>query len=210
MKKLLAVLMAMMLWASWSLAARITESTDASLWTFGTNVPELGNGARGDGSTGAYHHLPAGTSPYYCMAASAGEGAVDFWIYDPAKCLQDPDPGYGANGCGWGLQNPSLQAITVGIHRATYNAGCLGYEPWSTIEPNSPWWFKDGIRGSWNVPFSAGWYKWTVNGTWNDITFTIYNVAYYQTDGNGPGFPPSDLTTGNCTQIFTGTYGDVA
>jgi hypothetical protein len=205
MKKLLAVLAVVMLCAGWS-SARITESIDAGLWSFGPNVPELGNGARGDASSGAYHHLLVGTSSYYCLVANAGQGSVEVWIYDPAKCLQNPDPGYGLHGFGWGLQNPALQAITVGMHRASYCGGCIGYNPWSTIAPTSPWWFKDGIRGSNNVPFTAGWYKWTINGTWNDITFTMYNVTYYEIDGPGNGgLPP---VTGNCAQTYSATWAD--
>jgi hypothetical protein len=86
------------------------------------------------------------------------------------------------------------------MNRSSWVGGCLGYNPWSTIDPTSPWWFKDGIRGSNNIPFTAGWYKWTINGTWNDITFTMYNVTYYEIDGPGNGgLPP---VTGNCAQTY--------
>jgi hypothetical protein len=126
---------------------------------------------------------------------------VEFWIYDPAKCMENTDPGYGANGPGWGLITPSLQAITVGIHRQSFCGGCLGYNPWSTIDPTSPIWFKDGLRGSAGVPFTAGWYKWTINGTWNDLTFTIYNVTYWVTDGPTHGGETAPVT-GDCAVTF--------
>jgi hypothetical protein len=92
-------------------AQRITESLDN--WTLGTNLPTIQSGTRSDGSTGNYHYLPVGTSPYYYMVVAEGEGQVEFWVYDPSKCLAAVDPGYGARGMGWGLYTSSYQAATI-------------------------------------------------------------------------------------------------
>ena len=198
MKKLFIALAVMMLCASWSLAAtaRITEDVDANLWSFGATPPELvASGNRGDG-TGAYHHLPIGTSPYYRSVIAAGEGSVTFWIYDPYVCTQDPPPaGVAAHGPMWGLSTPGSQCVTVGMWRRS-DIGCTAYKEWSSVAASDPWWFCDGTRGSSNVPFQAGWYKWSVAGTYTDVTFTVYNIAY---------IAQSVQITGDCTQTYDAT-----
>jgi hypothetical protein len=181
------------LWAFSFASAYITEALDN--WTLGPNQPTIQSGTRGDGSTGSYHYLPVGTSSYYYEVMSEGKGGVDFWIYDPGKCLADPDPGYGSNGPIWGLQNPLYQAMTVGIIRKTYIQGCRGYNVWSTVAPYSPWWFMEfyGLRGTDGAPFTAGWYRWGVSGTLDDITFTLYNVTNFE-NGVGPGYVVGDVS----------------
>lgn len=87
---------------------------------------------------------------------------------------------------------------TVGIFRQNSVAGCLGYYAWSTVAPNSPEWFKDGVRGSNSTSFSAGWYRWSVNGTYSDITFSLYDVDYDEIDGNG-GY---NLVHGNVIRTY--------
>jgi hypothetical protein len=179
-------------------AQRITETLD--YWTLGVNAPEIQSGARGDGTSGAYHHLLVGTNAYYYEVQYAGEGMVEFWVYDPFKCKSATDPGYGTNGMAWGLQTPLYQVIPVGDNRNSFLAGCLGYSPWA-FQSYALLWFKDGIRGANGVPWQAGWYKWLVNGQMDNITFTLCNVTYCITDGP----PNDDLTTGDCAQTYDAT-----
>jgi hypothetical protein len=177
-------------------AQRITESLDN--WTLGSSRPTIQNGTRGDGTNGSYHYLPVGTSAYYYEVQNAGEGSITFWIYDPAKCLQNPDPGYGTNGPRWGLQNPNYHAVSMGIYRPYYFAGCQGYVAWSTAGCYScQYWFKDGIRGADSTSFAAGWYKWKIDGTQDEISFTLHDVDYDSVDG--PGYT---LVHGNVNQIY--------
>jgi hypothetical protein len=200
-QKLLVLCAVVLLGVDLSFAQRVTEATDNG-WTFGPNQPVLRCGeTRADGSNGCYHYLPIGTSAYYYEVMTEGEGAVDFWIFDPFKCSANPDPGYGTQGPGWGLMNRSYIAMTVSINRASQVAGCLGYSPWSTAAPFSPYWFKDGIRGSNSVPWQSGWFRWTVDGTLDNITFTLHDVTYCITDGP----PDDDVTTGDCIQTYDAT-----
>jgi hypothetical protein len=171
-------------------------------------VPEIHTGTRADNTYGGYHYLPVGTSPYYYEVQTEGEGTVVFWVYDPGKCLQNLDPGYGDNGPQWGVINPLYQIMAMGISRQWFLAGCQGYKPWSSVSPYTPtpfwYWLKDGLRGANNVPWSPGWYKWRINGQMDNITFTLYNVTYCITDGP----PDDDTTTGDCAQTYDATsYG---
>jgi hypothetical protein len=68
--------------------------------------------------------------------------------------------------------------MCVGISRESFVQGCLGYEAWSTIAPNDPVWFYNGVRGSYSYSFNPGWYKWTITGTLNDISFIVYNIIH--------------------------------
>jgi hypothetical protein len=143
----------------------------------------------------------------YYEVMMEGEGLVDFWVYDPGNCLENPDPGYGTNGPRWGLQSPLYQSCSVGIGRATYVSGCLGYSPWSTVSPYSYTWYKDGLRASKDIPWTPGWYQWAVAGTWDNISFTIYNVTYYVIDKmvHDPG---DEIVTGDYIGTFDATtYG---
>jgi hypothetical protein len=180
-------------------AQRITESTDN--WTFGPNQPTIQSGTRGDGSSGSYHYQPVGTSAYCYEVASEGEGDVMFWIYDPGKCMANPDPGYGSNGPRWGLQNPLYQAMTVGISRPAYVSGCLGYSPWATVSPYSHYWFANGVRGSNGASFTPGWYKWRTEGLFDQITFTLYQT-YYELVDDGQH---DDIVFGNCSRAYDAT-----
>jgi hypothetical protein len=201
MQNVLTAAMAVLLCASLSFAQRITENV--ADWTFGPNLPTVQTGTRGDGSSGAYHYLPVGTSAYYYEVMIEGEGLVELWVYDPAKCMADPDPGYGTNGPRWGLQNPLYQSLSVGVGRPAYVAGCQGYSPWSTVSPYSYLWFKDGIRGSKGVSWTAGWWKWSLDGKFDNLVMTLYNVTYCIDDGP----PNDDLTTGDCVQTYDATTG---
>ena len=180
MKKMPVIILALTLLASLGFAQRITESLDS--WTLGTNTPEVSSGTRGDASSGGYIHVLVGTSPFYYEVMVEGEGIVDFWIYDPGNCLEDPDPGYGTSGPGWGLQSPLYQACVICINRKSYIAGCQGYSPWSTVSPYSPWWYVSGLRASSGVPYTAQWTRWSVHGTWDNITFGTYDIDYMGTD----------------------------
>ena len=186
-------------------AQRITESLDN--WTLGTNSPEISSGTRGDGSSGGYLHLLVGTSPMYYEVMVEGEGVIDFWVYDPGNCLENVDPGYGTAGPRWGVQSPLYQSISVGIGRPSYVSGCQGYSPWSTVSPYSYTWFKDGLRGSKDQPFTPGWYQWAINGTWDNCSFTLFNVTYFVEDK--PVHDPGDeMVTGDYTGIYDATsYG---
>jgi hypothetical protein len=203
MKRVILINLLVLTIINLSFALPITADVDAN-WTFGANLPELNTGTRGDGSTGAYHHLPIGTSPYYYKVITAGEGTVVFWIYDPYLCTQNPAPaGAAMHGPAWGVITPSAQCATICIDRSTSTKGCLGYSPWSSVAASSPGWFKDGIRGADNLPWQAQWWKWTVNGTYDAITFTLHNVSYYEIDGgNHGGLSP---VTGDCAQTYNST-----
>jgi hypothetical protein len=195
-------LLTVLMFAGLASAQRITESTEN--WTFGPNQPTLQSGTRGDGSTGNYHYLPVGTSAYYYEVATEGEGQIEFWVYDPFKCSANPDPGYGANGMRWGIQNGLYQALTVGDSRPDYVSGCIGYSPWATSTPYSHYWYKDGIRGANEIPWAAGWFKWTIDGMLDAATFTLHNVTYYPVDG-AAGRAANPAITGNCAQTYDAT-----
>jgi hypothetical protein len=177
-------------------SAYITDALDN--WTLGTTPPEISTGDRPTNDTGPYLHLLVGTSPMYYEIMTEGEGAVDFWIYDPGNCLEDPDPGYDVHGPVWGLQSPLYQSMNVGIIRKTYIQGCRGYNVWSTVAPYSPWWYREfhGLRATDDAPFTAGWFRWSINGTWDNTTFNLYNVAYFE---NGVG---SNMVTGDLSQTI--------
>ena len=178
-----------------------TFSEDLGDWILGTNEPDISTGTRGDGTTGDYVQVPVGTSPFYYEVMDEGEGSIQFWINDPGNCVENPNPGYPVRGPKWGLQTASYAALTVGIDRASQVGGCIGYSPWSTVSPYSPWWFKDGIRGSNDVPWSGGWTMWTVTGGWDNILFTVHDVDFLTTDGP----PHDDLEHGDCTQTYNAT-----
>ena len=186
MKKAAVLALVIALVTSLSFAQRITESLDN--WTLGTNAPEVSSGTRGDRSSGGYIHMLVGTSPMYYEVMVEGEDVVDFWVYDPGNCLENPDPGYGGNGPHWGVQSPLYQYGVVGIGRQSYIAGCLGYSPWSSVSPYSHWWFFDGARGSSDQPFTPGWFRWSINGTWDNMTVTLYDI-YYKGDIGGGSVP---------------------
>jgi hypothetical protein len=186
-------------------AQRITESLDN--WTLGPNQPTIQNGTRGDGSTGGYHYLPVGTSSYYYMVQTEGEGMVEFWVYDPSKCLAAVDPGYGARGMGWGLYTSTYQAAAITDDRASYVDGCRGYSPWSTSSPYSPWWFVSGVRGNGDVPWTAKWYKWTAAGTFDNITFTLYDVNYSSGGNIVMGNPSLTIDAASFGGSWSGLFG---
>lgn len=197
MKKLFTVILVITVtFFSISFAQSVSEAlTD---WVLGGTPPEIASGTRDDGTSGNYINAIVGCSPFYYEVESDGEGSVIFWLHDPGKCLENPDPGYGVRGPKWGLQNPSMAAVVVGIDRAEWAAGCLGYSSWTTVDVFSPWWFKDCLRGSHGCSFTPGWYKWTVTGTWDDISFTLHDVQYEIEDGP----PHDDYTFGDCTRIY--------
>jgi hypothetical protein len=195
MKKGLTLLFLSAIIAGASYAQRITESLDN--WTLGTNPPEISSGTRGDGSSGNYIHVLVGANPFYYEVMTAAEGLVDFWIYDPANCLEETDPGYGVRGPGWGLQSPLYQSAYITIDRSSWVSGCQGFSPWSTVSPYSPWWYISGLRGDGGVPYAAGWFRWSVSGTWDNITFSIYDVDYSANDqvAHGDVFRTYDATS---------------
>jgi hypothetical protein len=192
MKKVILSCVVVLLSFSLTSAAYITDAL--TYWTLGVNSPEISTGDRPTGDTGPYLHMLVGANAMYYEVMTGGEGSVDFWIYDPGKCLADPDPGYGVYGPVWGLLNPLYQAMTVGIIRKAYIQGCRGYNVYSTVAPYSPWWYMEfhGLRATDGAPFTPGWYRWSVNGTMDATTFTLYNITYFE-NGVGSNFVTGDL-----------------
>lgn len=192
MEKIAVLSLMFMFNASTLFSASITDNLTDPGWTFGIAKPEIVNGTRGDNTTGPYHHLPIGTSGYYWATGDSfgGEGSVTFWIFDPGHCISDTTTMFGT-GPSWGLQTLNNYWAVAGIYRigsgisfsGTYDSkgcGCNGYKIWSNITPNEVYWFKDGIRNTYNVSWNPGWYKWKVMGQWNEISWTLFNVTYYQ------------------------------
>ena len=117
-----------------------------------------------------------------------GEGSVTMWIYDAAQI----GPASG-NGPYWGLRSTDLgQVMVVGILRSSFMLN-VAYHPWSSVDPFSWSWFRDGVRGSYNVPFSAGWYKWTIDGTMSSITYTLHDVLAYACNGSPCRITPPEV-----------------
>jgi hypothetical protein len=188
-----------------ALAFHCPGACDFNCWTFGSNPPEIVC----DSSSDCYFHLLPGTPTLYYEVPIEGERCVEFWVYDPAKCLANPDPGYGNNGPAWGLVTSVYQVVAAGIFRQSYLAGCQGYKLWSTIAPITPQWFKDGLRGDGSFPWSAGWYKWTVCGTNSGITFTLNNVDYDSIDGAGVQLVRGDVSRAIDATSFGGDWASV-
>jgi hypothetical protein len=164
-----------------------SESFDG--WVLGTNEPEISSvRTLADGSTGPSIHVFVGASPfYYEVSDVGGEGSITFFIYDPGKCIETVDAGYGARGPMWGLQNTNHNTICVGITRVDYLSNCRGYGSCCNITApySSFWYFKDGLRNEYGTDWSLGWYKWTIDGSMDDITFTLHDVDYDSIDGSG-------------------------
>lgn len=196
-KNILGPILLICFFSNIAFASGITESLN--VWTFGLNQPQIDSGARGDGTMGRYHYLPVGTDAYYYEAPTTGEGSITFWVYDPGKCLSNPNPGFDWIGPMWGLRNQNSQALAVGIARQNYVAGCLGYSPWSTVAPDNPFWFHDGVRATNGIMWAPGWFKWDIDGKTNNISFTLYDVCY--DDGN----PGDDLICGPVTMSYDAT-----
>jgi hypothetical protein len=205
MGKQFAVMAMAALCAGWLWAGSITDNITDPNWTIGTNPPQVLNGVRGDGTSGPYHHLPLGTSAYYWSGSGDPQGSVTFWVYDPSNCLSNPAPtGVPDRGPQWGMMNPGYQCGTAGIARRYDAGGCMGYKMWSSVTPSDYAWFKDGPRASENVPWSAGWYKWKVTGTYDNISWTLYNVTYWVTDGAGHGGETAPVV-GDCSVTWDAT-----
>jgi hypothetical protein len=178
MKRVFSIMSAIMLVAVWNTAfGQIT--TSLTNWITGNPAPVLETGLLPSGSTGTYFNVPVGTKSFYYEVDSTGEGMAEFWIYDPAICMDSANTmGYPARGPKWGMETDAHVAVLVGIDRAAYVGHCLGYSQWSTADATSPYWFASGVRGDGHTLFAAGWYKWQVTGTYDDITFKYFDTNY--------------------------------
>jgi hypothetical protein len=196
-------------------------------WILGDSlpfVPEVGSKEYREPPTGyggSSIYVPVGTKMFYYPASeTGGEGSITYWIFDPGKCLDKLDPGYGINGPGWGLINSNNNFLKIMIHRGSSLAGCQGYEVLGGTSPYSPAWFFNGVRGSFGQAFVPGWYKWKMDGRNNEALFTLYNVytkgtfggSVYGGEDNNPDWHWGDVTAtidGNaCRGLFRGLFGN--